>query len=110
MLIQRCPPHDPVETIKIFTAEWGYLNHHKKEEYIQKAATNEAIELAKFHQQSTHVKKQAPPSAYLTFAGEKRKQLLQENPNLNFQEIGRMCGQIWRDLSVEDKSVSKYTF
>ncbi|KAF5094934.1 hypothetical protein D0Z03_001959 [Geotrichum reessii] len=42
-------------------------------------------------------------SAYMFFASENRETVRSENPGIAFGQIGRILGERWRALSVEEK-------
>ncbi|KAF5117835.1 hypothetical protein DV495_004543 [Geotrichum candidum] len=42
-------------------------------------------------------------SAYMFFASENRETVRTENPGIAFGQIGRILGERWRALSVEEK-------
>ncbi|CAI5465611.1 unnamed protein product [Closterium sp. Yama58-4] len=44
-----------------------------------------------------------PMSAYIVFATHERPKVIREKPDLAFADIGRVIGERWRNLSVNDK-------
>lgn len=46
-------------------------------------------------------KPKAPSSPFLFFSCETRKKLMEENPNLSFQEISSKLSDLWKNLSSE---------
>ncbi|KAL1916519.1 uncharacterized protein VTP21DRAFT_5710 [Calcarisporiella thermophila] len=46
-----------------------------------------------------------PLSAYMLFSQEKRKQVLEENPDVKFTEVGKLLGAMWKELSEEEKKI-----
>ena len=42
-------------------------------------------------------------SPYMKFCKETRTTVVKENPKLTFGEVGRKMGEIWRDMSEDDK-------
>mmetsp|Transcript_35694 Transcript_35694/g.100509 ORF Transcript_35694/g.100509 Transcript_35694/m.100509 type:complete len:94 (-) Transcript_35694:534-815(-) len=40
---------------------------------------------------------------YLAFAAEKRPAVRTENPSFNFAEVNKVLGEMWRELSREQK-------
>jgi len=46
-------------------------------------------------------KKQLSP--YMKFCKETRTTVVKENPKLTFGEVGRKMGEIWRDMSEDEK-------
>lgn len=48
-------------------------------------------------------KKPKQLSPYMKFCKETRATVVKENPKLTFGEVGRKMGEIWRDMSEDDK-------
>lgn len=42
-------------------------------------------------------------SPYMKFCKETRTTVVKENPKLTFGEVGRKMGEIWRDMSEDEK-------
>ncbi len=42
-------------------------------------------------------------SAFMCFSKETRPKVIAENPDLAFGDIGKQIGELWRNLSEEDK-------
>lgn len=57
-----------------------------------------------------HLKRKKDPkapkralSAYMYFANENRKHVVDEHPNVKFGEIGKLLGERWKELDPHDK-------
>ncbi|KAH0788152.1 high mobility group protein B3 [Histomonas meleagridis] len=50
-------------------------------------------------------KPKRPRSGYLIFQAEVRPKIVEENPDILQKEIMKKVGQMWRDLSDEEKKV-----
>lgn len=48
-----------------------------------------------------------PPSSYIMFQNEIRKELKEQHPNITNSELLVKIGKLWGELSTEDKSVSR---
>lgn len=48
-------------------------------------------------------KKPKQLSPYMKFCKETRATVVKENPKLTFGEVGRKMGEIWRDMSEDEK-------
>lgn len=48
-------------------------------------------------------KKPKQLSPYMKFCKETRTTVVKENPKLTFGEVGRKMGEIWRDMSEDEK-------
>ena len=46
-----------------------------------------------------------PPSSYMIFATEKRKEIQTNNPTMNLLEVVKQCAQDWNQLSEYDREV-----
>jgi ubiquitin len=57
--------------------------------------------------ESKTVKKKREPGPYMIFCKKMRPKVVKENPELTFGEVGRKLGEMWRELSDEEKK--KYT-
>lgn len=44
------------------------------------------------------------PNAYMTFANEKRKEVMKAHPHMKITEIGKKLGEMWRALSDDEKA------
>jgi ubiquitin len=53
--------------------------------------------------ESKTVKKKREPGPYMKFCKEMRPKVVKENPKLTFGEVGRKLGEMWRELSDEEK-------
>ena len=48
-------------------------------------------------------KKKRQPNAFMCFYSEKRPSIMQENPDLKMTEIAKKAGEMWKELSPEQK-------
>merc|ERR1711981_905437 len=46
-----------------------------------------------------------PLTPFFLFSQEKRKEVVEENPTFKLAQIGKRMGQMWRELSQEQKDV-----
>jgi len=67
-------------------------------------------ESAKRKTKETKVKRKKDPnapkrglSAYMFFANDKRDLVHKENPGIKFGEVGKLLGEMWKDLTEKDK-------
>ncbi|RJL30105.1 non-histone chromosomal protein 6 [Bailinhaonella thermotolerans] len=44
-----------------------------------------------------------PRSAYMYFSQDKRDEVVKENPDVGFGQIGKILGERWRSLGPEEK-------
>jgi hypothetical protein len=56
---------------------------------------------------ATESKKKREPGPYMLFCKKMRPQVVTENPKLSFGEVGRKLGEMWRELSDEEKKKYK---
>lgn len=106
---------------KTLSIEWKEIDPLKKEKFINmctvdrdrynnqlKSLSDEEIKLIKTikrHRKKNRPKKpKAPFSAYMIFVTEIRKGIVEENPGITFQEIGKLLGSRWRSLPNDIKS------
>lgn len=47
-----------------------------------------------------------PLSAFMYFSQEKRSDVKADNPETSFGDLGKILGQMWKDLSEDDKKVN----
>lgn len=43
------------------------------------------------------------PTPYIKYASTIRPQLKKDNPDMSFGDLSRTCGQMWKDLPLEEK-------
>ena len=43
------------------------------------------------------------PNAYMMFCKKMRPEIIKENPDLKFTEIGKRLGELWRGLTDDEK-------
>ena len=43
------------------------------------------------------------PNAYMNFVKENRPKIVKENPDMGFTDIGRKLGEMWRELTDDEK-------
>ena len=53
--------------------------------------------------ESKTVKKKREPGPYMNFCKKMRSKVVEENPRFTFGEVGRKLGEMWRELSDEEK-------
>ena len=88
---------------------WEKLKEHKKEKYSEEAEklNNEQKNTvqSKLHGQKNDGSKppKKPPSAYNLYFVEKRKELIEKNPKLNFIETAKICSKEWKDISPVER-------
>ena len=82
---------------------WKALSDAEKEVY-RKKAEDIRVEL-RSHDPPPPPKK--PMSSYLAFAMEKRKEIVKVDPTLKLGEISKKCGELWKQLSDEERVVWK---
>ena len=44
------------------------------------------------------------PTAYILYSTEIRPKIMEENPEMKFGEISKKIGQLWKELSAEEKA------
>ncbi|KXS14730.1 SSrecog-domain-containing protein [Gonapodya prolifera JEL478] len=44
-----------------------------------------------------------PLAAFMIFSNDKREQVKKDNPEAGFGEIGRLLGNLWKEMTIEDK-------
>lgn len=59
--------------------------------------------VGKTSKKSNGVKKRRGANGFITFSNKYRKSVVREFPNLPMTEIAKILGQMWRDMSDEEK-------
>lgn len=49
------------------------------------------------------MKPKKPLSAYMLFASAKRPQIIKDNPQATFCEVGKIVGEMWKKVDEKDK-------
>jgi hypothetical protein len=52
---------------------------------------------------ATESKKKREPGPYMVFCKKTRPKVVAENPDLSFGQVGKKLGEMWRELSDEEK-------
>jgi hypothetical protein len=74
-----------------------------------KAAASPSKKAAKPVKEKKEKKERGPsaPSSYIIFCKEKRPEVVTNNPEASFGEVGKLLGALWGALSEAEKAVSK---
>jgi hypothetical protein len=105
---QRKLQTDPITNIKDFSRQmaekWKSLSDEEKQRYKEEAAQGyQQYSEEKTKEKESTGKPKRPPSIFLIFAKEHRKLLTQQHPGLKNQEISKLLGEKYRNLSPEEK-------
>lgn len=112
---QQITANDPtlpmVEVSKKIGEQWQALEDDEKAPYEAKAAKLKQAYIAskaKYDLENPQTKQKykgpkKPSSAYMYFSQNMRSQVLEENPNITFGQIGKEIGRRWAELEDDDK-------
>ena len=92
------------EISKLCAKLWKELDSKERSKFEEKAKM-----LGASVQRASKVKAKSkkPQSAYRIFFIEKRLELLEKNPNLEFGEIASLCGKAWKSLAKDEQESYK---
>ena len=95
-------PVDPflIEKIQLKNILSGQVAHQGLMEYNNQRKQTRAKKKRKMN-------KPKPPTAWVFFMKYSRPNVLQTHPNAGFGEISSYVSQLWNELSVQDKEVSR---
>lgn len=91
---------------------WEKLKEHKKDRYSEEAekinTEQKNIAQSKSHGQKNFDQKKPPkikkpPSAYILYFVEKRKELVKKDPKLNVIQTAKICSTEWKDISPVER-------
>jgi len=74
------------------TEERARFSDQSRDMRAEKAALNPA-----------NAREKKPPSAYILFSVQERKRIVAECPTLTLGEVSKQCGQVWRQMTAEQR-------
>lgn len=80
---------------------WRALTDEQKEKYVKLSAKSKK---ASSTPKSTKTAKSKKISPYMNFCKVMRKEIVKENPDYTFGEIGAELGSRWKQMTIEEKS------
>jgi O6-methylguanine-DNA--protein-cysteine methyltransferase len=96
---KKYPGLDQKNVIEKVRKLWSSISPEKKEKFEEMAKK----ERDRYEQEKDKGKPRRPPTSFLCFCREKRKQVIEENPKISFGEISVKLGEMWKE--EKDKSV-----
>jgi hypothetical protein len=102
--------------------EWKSLPAEEKTPYVEKyqqdrerykqdlsQLTKDDLAMLRKHRRARKLKHRSMPtsprSAYMIFTMDMRPTVVEQNPQISFQDVGRELGRLWHVMSVESKQV-----
>jgi hypothetical protein len=77
--------------------------------FLQVFVDKAELSLAKYEMDLAAFTKAAPPkkpqSSYFIFCGEKRAEIIASNPGVKISEVGKLTGQMWKEITEQERKV-----
>lgn len=114
-LKQKYPGMRPNDITVKLGELWQSLDENEKKHYVdgwerdKERYQNEKIKYKELYgdKKSTKVKNKKSPTAFKRFWNEKKDEVKEKNSELKYQELYRLMGKMWREMSDEEKGMYK---
>lgn len=109
VIVAKNPDLSLGEVSKQCGIAWKALGEKDREPWQAKANELKQTRLAEIAEEEKNnpPKKRRSPSSYLLFAMEHRKVVLEKEPSLMIGDVSKRCGQVWKEMTDEQKQTWK---
>ena len=92
------------EISSILGKKWREMSEEQKQQYQKQSdKAPKTVRKTKQEKEETTQKPKKALNGYMKFAQKQRANIISENPGLKITEVSKKMGQMWRELSEEEK-------